>query len=110
MLQLVLWSVVALAEINDAAKNTEIFNQLSSASSGIDKTKTVPNNGGGASYVWIGGNDISTEGTWIWDGDNTGTSTQFWNGDKTGSPVGGLYNNWGTTSGTKNEPDNYSTG
>mgnify|MGYP001052884221 CR=1 FL=1 len=103
-----------LAEIDDAAENTEIFNQLSSASAGIDKTKTVPNDGGGASYVWIGGNDISTEGTWIWDGDNTGTFTQFWDSNgtdtDTGSPIGGLYNNWGTTSGTKNEPDNYSTG
>lgn len=94
-----------LAHIGDAAENTEIFNQLSN-NAGITLSNTSTLNGGNASYVWIGGNDITTEGTWIWDGDNEGASTQFWSGDYLGSDVGGLYNNWGETS-DQNEPDNF---
>ncbi len=97
-----------LAEIDDAAENTEIFNQLSSAAADISLPDTDTTNGGGASYVWIGGNDISTEGTWIWDGDNTGTSTQFWSGGSDGSAVNGLYENWGYSIiiSDQYEPDN----
>ena len=98
-----------LAEINDAAENTAIFNALMSASAGINTSLTSTSNGGGAAYVWIGGNDIATEGTWIWNGDNTGTSTQFWMGTKTGSATNSAYTNWGTTNGTQNEPDNYNS-
>lgn len=97
-----------LAEINDAAENAAIFNQLSN-NAGITTSNTIPNNGGGAAYVWIGGNDITTEGTWIWDGDNTGTSTQFWSGTASGSAQNSAYTNWGTTSG-QNEPDDYQAG
>ncbi len=97
-----------LAHIDSAAENTEIFNQLSN-SAGITLSDTSTSNGGNASYVWIGGNDITTEGTWIWDGDNDGTSTtQFWSGNATGSSVGGLYENWGysTLYSSQFEPDN----
>lgn len=98
-----------LAEINDAAENTAIYDQLSKHA-GITLSGTSTANGGGASYVWIGGNDITTEGTWIWDGDNTGTSTQFWSGTASGSATNSsTYTNWGTTGGTQNEPDNYQT-
>jgi len=88
-----------LARINDAAEQSAIWNELNNNAS-IDLTNTVASNGGGASYVWIGGNDLASEGTWIWDGDNDGIGEQFWNGDTNGNPVGGLYSNWG------NEPDN----
>jgi len=98
-----------LAEINDANENTAIFNELTSANAGINTSLTTPNNGGGAAYVWIGGNDITTEGTLIWDGDNTGTSTQFWSGTASGSAQNSAYTNWGTTSG-QNEPDDYQAG
>ena len=99
-----------LAEINDAAENAAIFNALTSASAGINTSLTTPNNGGGAAYVWIGGNDITTEGTWIWDVDNTGTSSQFWSGTASGSVQNSAYTNWGTTGGTQNEPDDYQAG
>ena len=95
-----------LAHIDSAAENTEIFNQLSN-NAGITLSDTSTSNGGNASYVWIGGNDITTEGTWIWDGDNEGASTHFWSGGTSGSAVNSLYNNWGTISGVKKEPDNY---
>jgi len=88
-----------LAEINDEAENTALFNELANA--GISNSSTVASDGGGASYVWIGGNDMASEGSWIWDGKNDHSGIQFWQGDSNGAPVGGLYNNWG------NEPDDY---
>jgi len=89
-----------LVEINDASEQNAIFTELSSNAS-IIVNNTVALDGGGASYVWIGGNDLSVEGDWIWDGDNNGTGPQFWLGNFNGSSVGGLYNNWG------NEPDDF---
>lgn len=89
-----------LAEINDAAENSAIYSELSS-NAGITASNTVAPDGGGASYLWIGGNDLASEGVWIWDGANTGSGPQFWQGTSSGNPVGGLYNNWG------NEPDNW---
>ena len=53
-----------LAEISDANENAAIFNELSN-NAGITLSQTSTSNGGGAAYVWIGGNDITTEGTWI---------------------------------------------
>jgi len=88
-----------LAEINDLNEQESIFNALMNAS--IEAANTVAPDGGGASYVWIGGNDLETEGDWIWDGDNDGSGTQFWMGDSNGTAVGDLYNNWG------NEPDDF---
>ncbi len=89
-----------LAEINDASEQNAIFNELISNAS-INANNTVAPDGGGGSYVWIGGNDLSIEGYWVWDGDNDNNGTQFWMGTSTGVPVGGLYNNWG------NEPDDF---
>ena len=88
-----------LARINDDAEQTAIWNELNN-NANIDLSTTIASNGGGTSYVWIGGNDLASEGTWIWDGDNDGAGDQFWSGDSNGNPVGGLYSNWG------NEPDN----
>lgn len=87
-----------LIEINDSLEQNAIFNELVS-NANITHSNTVAPDGGGGAYVWIGGNDIATEGTWIWDGDNDGSGAQFWMGDRNGRPVGGLYNNWG------DEPD-----
>lgn len=89
-----------LAEINDVAEQNAIYLELST-NANITVTNTIAPDGGGGSYVWIGGNDLSIEGNWVWDGNNDNNSTQFWMGTSAGSPVGGLYNNWG------NEPDNF---
>ena len=89
-----------LAEINDVAEQNAIYSELNT-NANITVNNTVAPDGGGGSYVWIGGNDLSIEGNWVWDGNNDNSSTQFWMGTSTGSPIGGLYNNWG------NEPDDF---
>ncbi len=83
-----------LAEINDGGENNGIFSEIN------DNAQIVFENNTGRAAVWMGGNDIATEGTWILDGNNDGVGAQFWDGGIDGSAVGGLYNNWG------NEPDN----
>ena len=88
-----------LTEINSQQEQDTIFMHVNNAS--IIANNTVAPDGGGASYLWIGGNDITVEGNWVWDGNNDMTSTQFWQGTSSGVPIGGLYNNWG------NEPDDF---
>ena len=92
-----------LAEINNQEEQDTIFDELQNAN--INLANTVAVEGGGASYVWLGGNDmdingVSHEGQWVWNGNNDSNMVQFWQGDTNGNPVNGLYNNWGT------EPDN----
>lgn len=91
-----------LAEINSAEEQEAVFAQIISLQ--IDPNNTIASDGGNASYVWLGGNDILQEGKWIWDGNNDAASTQFWQGTASGSAIGGLYNNWG------DEPDNSASG
>ena len=88
-----------LAEINSQVEQDSVYYYVNQA--GITASQTVAPDGGGASYVWLGGNDISTEGAWVWDGDNTGSSIPFWQGKANGMPVNGAFNNWG------NEPDDF---
>ena len=105
-----------LAEINNQAEQDTIFASLKSSECNIDLNQTISSDGGDRAYVWIGGNDLKTEGTWIWDGDNDESGTQFWSGKgtiptggPTGSPVGGLYNNFysNTLLGGAMEPDDF---
>jgi hypothetical protein len=86
-----------LARIDSNEENAEIFNQLSTNIPSSDFADTLAPDGGGSSYVWIGANDIQTEGEWVW----VDNAMQFWQGDSTGTAIGGLYNNWG------NEPDDF---
>ena len=89
-----------LAHIDNLQENTAIFDQLMANISSNDFGNTSAGyEGGGAAYVWIGANDISTEGTWVWVDDGT----QFWQGGTGGSSVDGRFNNWPRGS----EPDNY---
>lgn len=89
-----------LAEINSASEQASIYSKLQNAS--LNLGATFASDGGDASYVWIGGNDLSKEGTWVWDGDNTSSKTEFWIGNWEGSAVNGAYTNWG------GEPDDSS--
>ncbi|MCB9206881.1 MAG: T9SS type A sorting domain-containing protein [Ignavibacteriales bacterium] len=90
-----------LAEINSREEQDSIYYYLQNAEINIENT--IAPDGGGASYVWIGGNDLEEEGMWIWDGNNDNYGPQFWQGTfSEGNVVDSLYNNWG------NEPDNFS--
>jgi hypothetical protein len=88
-----------LVELNSKAEQDTFFAKTKLA--GIENSSTMAPDGGGASYIWIGGNDKAQEEKWIWDGDNTGASVHFWQGGVLGSTVGGLFTNWG------NEPDDF---
>lgn len=98
-----------LAHINDKQEDSAVFKQLSDFAGIILSNTTATNDGGGGSYVWLGGNDLASEGAWIWDGDTSGASSPFWNGGPGGTLVSGAYQNWGTDAvkTSKQEPDNY---
>jgi len=89
-----------LAEVLSQEIQDQLFEELMN-NAGIDVNQTIAPDGGGASYIWLGGNDLAEEGHWIWDGDHDGEGNQFWEGQVNGSPVGDHYVNWGI------EPDNY---
>lgn len=88
-----------LMEIGSQAENDTLAYYISQAS--ITNSNTVAPDGGGASYIWLGGSDLVSESKWQWDGDNDGTGTLFWLGLANGAPVAGAYTNWG------NEPDDF---
>ena len=88
-----------LAEIDSKKEQDSVFAYVRKA--GIVAANTVAPDGGGASYLWLGGNDIHSEGNWFWDGMDAGSFMQFWQGAANGSPMNGLYTNWG------NEPDDF---
>src|SRR4051812_63179 len=56
-----------LAEINNAQEQQAIFDEIVSLEIDPDDTEAAD---GFSSYVWIGGNDIGSEGTWAWNGNN----------------------------------------
>ncbi len=89
-----------LAEINTSEENIALFDEAKN-NANITLSSTAAADGGGASYIWLGGNDLKEEGTWVWNGNNNSESTQFWQGKADGNAVNALYNNWG------NEPDDY---
>ena len=93
-----------LAEINNASEQSAIYTALNSNTS-ITLSSTTAQDGGGKAYVWIGGNDITTEGNWVLNGNNDASSTQFWMGTTSGNAVNGLYNHWGSAG--SSEPDDY---
>jgi hypothetical protein len=93
-----------LARVDDAAENVRIFQSVN-ANAGV-LTSVAPDGGGGR-YVWLGANDIATEGDWRWHDNNAA----FWSGGPNGSAVGGLFNNWASLVGPgQTEPDNFPAG
>jgi len=88
-----------LVEINSQAEQDAVFMEITNVF--FDHSQTVAPDGGGASYMWLGGNDASSEGNWVWNGDNDSQTSPFWIGTSNGTSVNGSYENWG------NEPDNW---
>jgi hypothetical protein len=94
-----------LVNIGSIAENHEIYSRLYRYITHNEYTDSVASNGGGATYVWIGANDMSTEGTWVWENN----SQQFWSGTSAGNAENGLYGNWGKNTHDneqQREPDN----
>ena len=80
-----------LARIDSEAENRAIFEVVSGRLSSDQLKSTVPDDGSGEAFIWLGASDAEVEGQWRWS--NNGDA--FWSGDFNGSPVGGLYTNWG---------------
>jgi hypothetical protein len=106
-----------LVYLNDSAEAAATYAAI--LASGISTTYASVSDGGGIAYIWIGANDISTEGTWKWEKQGTACTSvglEFWSGQGAagsggGTPSNGLFNNWGGSStGTPNEPDNFGSG
>lgn len=87
-----------LVNISDATENTEIFNRVKTAISVSEFSQSTSQDGGGAAYVWLGGNDIQTEGSWVWS--NTSASISL---GRTEWGTGAL---WNEVVGFRAEPDN----
>lgn len=96
-----------LAEINNQEEQDAIYNALQNNIPDFSINPPIAQDGGGASYAWIGGNDIQQEGSWVWNGNNNENKIPFWQGGKRGDAIDNQYSNWGTTYGEQNEPDNY---
>lgn len=89
-----------LAEINSPAEQNGIFSALQSPQAGIVLSNTTASDGGGASYVWLGGLNTNSD-SWQWGNSNI----EFWQGttpNNGGHPLNGAYTNWGVA-----EPDNF---
>ncbi len=89
----------ALVRIDSEEENAALFAAIEDAE--VDAGETVAPDGGGGSYIWLGGTDRAEEGVWIWDINDDDEGDQFWEGAVDGTPVDGLYNNWG------DEPDDF---
>ena len=68
------WSVASACALQFSGRLAVIESQLEQDSmvvflnrSGINNANTVAPDGGGASYVWLGGNDRNSEGVWVWE-------------------------------------------
>lgn len=102
-----------LVEINNQAEQTLVYNGIISSS--VANNYSPVGDGGGTSYMWIGGNDKVTEGDWFWDGNNDLVGTKFWTGQgaagaNNGSSFNGAFVNWGGKSTTViKEPDNFNS-
>jgi hypothetical protein len=108
----------ALVRIDDAAENAAIIAQLLANIPAADFNLTRAPDGGNGAYVWIGAQDITTDGVWIWDGDFDGVGPLLGTGvgPATPNPMGAppwmssVYFNWGPTGPAggpgQREPDN----
>lgn len=104
-----------LVHINSQAEQDTIWSAIINGAK-IPLDYTIVPDGGGIAYLWIGANDITTEGVWVWDGSNSGKGVNFWNGQgllgkNDGIPVDSAYVNWGgiKKNGKPLEPDNFGT-
>ena len=80
-----------LVRIDSQRENTALIEALAAHLTTAQLEASVPDDGSGVPFVWLGASDIAQEGIWTWS--NNGD--QFWEGDFNGTPKNGLYSNWG---------------
>ena len=108
-----------LVQINSKEEQDTVYRSIINGAR-VSSTYKPIGDGGGASYVWIGGTDRGTEGTWLWDGNNDGNGTCFWTGQGlagagNGAAIDDHYNNWGgaslnpTNPSRRMEPDDFAS-
>jgi len=100
-----------LANVNSSHENVAILKMIKGifASKGYLNGKgSAARDGGGASYAWLGGNDIATEGEFYWASSTNMSAVKFWTGGRGGKAVGSAYTNWGAGKFGR-EPDNYNS-
>ena len=60
----------ALAQFETAAELSNFWSDFNGAELAAMLSQfPTPSCGGGSAYVWLGGNDIASEGTWVWNKD-----------------------------------------
>ena len=103
-----------LAVIETASENVTIrdwlLKSVSGATNYLASNPSKAAEGGEVVYVWLGADDKDQEGRWDWRQYPEflpGISGQFWSGGSNGSAISGSYENWGTTSGKRTQPNNY---
>jgi len=102
-----------LAVIEDESENNVIRDWLVEVSktdpSGYIDELPVAQDGGGAAYVWLGGDDKALEGTWNWRQypESYAATGKFWAGGLNGSSQSAAYENWGRAAGRRTQPNNY---
>lgn len=80
-----------LARVDSQRENTALLEALATHVTSEQLEGSVPDDGSGVPFAWLGGSDIAREGAWTW----SNNSDQFWEGDFNGTPKNGLYSNWG---------------
>lgn len=100
-----------LAAVNSAEENAAIYavmREVFKSQGYLGGKGSSAHDGGGASYAWLGGNDIATEGEFYWASSTDISAKKFWTGGHDGQAVDSAYVNWG--SGKRgHEPDNYNS-
>lgn len=60
-----------LVSVDSYSEAVDIYSRLQSALSVDDLASSISQDGGGASYIWLGGNDVAEEGIWRWSENNS---------------------------------------
>ena len=60
-----------LVKVDSSAENQSILTEVSSRFTAADYGITYADDGGSASYIWLGASDAASEGQWLWSKDNS---------------------------------------
>jgi hypothetical protein len=55
-----------LAELSSSSENAQVFDSITGILESSLYNKSIASDGGGSSYLWIGGSDSASEGVWYW--------------------------------------------